>query len=1063
MEDNVVGSSVDVVIEYRVLGALEAAADGTVADLGPPKQRALLAILALHANQVVPVDELIDELWGEQPPRHAGHAIQVYVSSLREALSVLTGEPTIVWHAPGYLLAAEPDALDADRAEALVAEGAGLFAAGELSAAAAVLGRARTLWRGRPLADFAYEEFAQPAIRRLTETWLHATELLATVALGQGRPDEALVLAEAVVAEDALRERAREAQLLALYRCGRPAEAIRTYVAFEALLSDELGVEPSRTLRHLAERILVHDPSLDTPDAQCRTPSSRLRNPYKGLRAFREQDADDYFGRNVLVDELLGALADGSRLVTLVGPSGSGKSSVIDAGLIPALRGGRLPVSGGLVVRRLRIDTLPTEDLLAATAGVPPGQELLLVVDQLEQVFVGASDDERGRFFGRLASLATDPAGTRFVAALRADFYDRALADARFARVFASGVVTVLPMEAAGLEAAIVEPARRAGAELDPDLLAELISDTVDRPGALPLLQYVLATLFDRCTDGHLTLDAYRAIGGLRGALTRRAETVFERLDDPGRAAARQVFLRLVRPDGEKGTSRRARVRELSALEIDPVVLSDVLRAFETDRLLTFDRDPLSGDGTVEVAHEALLAEWDRLAGWLDACRLDLRQHAWLTTRVEEWVARGRVDDDLLTGGRLDEYEDWRAGTSFVLTDDERAFLDGSVERRRLEQDATLAREARERSLERRAHRRLLGLIGAVAVVAVAGAWAVVAWPGAAPDIVLVYPGPDQGGIYDSIARGFDQVTSPLDLDVQTVVQDPGDPDEGWPELEARLRRLADQGIDLVVVGFEWSNPNVEHVAAAYPGTLFLTVDYAGDLPNVASIAFRVEEGAYLVGAAAARRSSTGTISVVTESDSDWEWPYVAGFVAGARSVDPEVEVIVSYGYDPFSGPTPDLTVIDVSRRAGEVFRQGADVVFYTGSRSPMGVFDAAYRASVATGRQRWAVARDADWYVVLPLFSTDGGSDVSDWRSHILTSLITRWDVGISAMLGDYVRAELRPGERYFGLAEGGFELAPSGGAIDDLLPELDSLAARIADGDVVVPEVPDDRGPPR
>lgn len=1043
-------------VEFRVLGALEVMADGRAVDLGPPKQRALLAILILHANEVVPVDRLIDELWGDRAPHRADHSIQVYVSGLREALSPLTGDSTIVWHAPGYVLGVEPAAIDSRRAEHLVADGARRLDAGDLPGAAAMLDQALSMWRGRALTDFTYEEFAQPEIRRLTEIWLHASELLATAELGLGRTDEALARAWAVVEEDPFRERAREIQLCALYRDGRAAEAIRTYEAFTRMLADELGAEPSPRLRQLGERILVHDPALDLARTAAPAASTEPRNPYKGLRAFGEADAADFFGRAALVDELVDALAAGKRLITIVGPSGSGKSSLIEAGLIPALRSGRLAGSDRWAIARLRLDAHPLDALEGEISGAPADRHLMVVVDQLEQLYLEASEEECSRFLERLVSVATDTAGARVVLALRADFYDRPLADADFAPLFTAGVVNVIPMAAAELEAAIVEPARRVGVGVDPALLAELITDSAGRPGALPLLQHVLAALFENLEDSRLDLDTYRALGGLRGALTRRAERVFEGLDDAGRVAARQLFLRLVRlSDGERTTSRRVTVRELAALEADPVVLSEVLRVFQADRLLVIDREPASGDGTVEVAHEALFAEWDRLAAWVDACRLDLRRHAWLAMRVDEWLSRGRANDDLLAGSRLDEYEAWQATTSFALTVDERAFLDASRERRRSEQAGQRARDARERSLERRARLRLVGLVSAALVLVAAAAWALFAWPGAAPDIVLVYPGSDRGGMYDSIAKGFDEATSGLELDTQVVV-------ESWEGLEGRLRRLADQGVGLIVVGFAWSYPHVHRVAADYPSTLFLAVDYAGDLPNVATVRFAAEQGAYLVGAAAARRTATGTVGVVTQADSLDDWPYVAGFEAGARAVDPAVEVIVAYGYDPFMGPTPEVSVVDVSRATREVYRAGADVVFYTGGEAPFGVFDAAYRESRATGRQHWGIARDADWYVVLPLFSTDTVGDISAWRSHVLTSLITRWDLAISTVLGDYARGDLRADVRRFDLAAGGLELSPSGGAIDAFLPQLGALADRIVSGELVVPSLPPDRGPP-
>ncbi len=325
-------------VVYRLLGALEASGGGVCADLGPPKQRALLAVLLLRANEIVPVDVLLEELWGDESPRRAQHAVQVYVSDLRRALAPLGAGNAITWRSPGYVLAADPDAVDARRFERLVAEGARRAADGEPSAAA-VLREALALWRGQPLADFTYEEFAQPAIRRLTEARLLATETLASVELAQGRATEALALANTAAREDPLREPAREAQMLALYRLGRHADALRAFEDLRQALADEVGAEPSPRLRDLQERILLHDPSLPVVHRD-RPPDTHLavRNPYKGLRPFGEEDASDFFGRDALVGRLADALAAGSRLVALVGPSGSGKSSILHAGLVARLR-----------------------------------------------------------------------------------------------------------------------------------------------------------------------------------------------------------------------------------------------------------------------------------------------------------------------------------------------------------------------------------------------------------------------------------------------------------------------------------------------------------------------------------------------------------------------------------------------------------------------------------------------------------------------------------------------------------------------------------------------------
>ena len=371
-------------VVYRLLGALEASEGGVRADLGPPKQRALLAVLLLRANEIVSVDALVEELWGEAAPRRAQHAVQVYVSDLRRALAPLGAADAITWRSPGYVLAADPEAVDARRFERLVAEGARRAADGEPSAAA-VLREALALWRGQPLADFAYEEFAQPAIRRLTEARLLATETLASVELAQGRATEALALAETAVREDPLREPAREAQMLALYRLGRHADALRAYEDLREALADEVGAEPSPRLRDLQERILLHDPSLPGVRRE-RAPEApaAVRNPYKGLRPFGEEDASDFFGREALVGRLADALAAGSRLVALVGPSGSGKSSILHAGLVPRLRARDDGAAPGTVVT-MRPGPHPHRALELALRA--PGSRLVVVIDQLEELF----------------------------------------------------------------------------------------------------------------------------------------------------------------------------------------------------------------------------------------------------------------------------------------------------------------------------------------------------------------------------------------------------------------------------------------------------------------------------------------------------------------------------------------------------------------------------------------------------------------------------------------------------------------------------------------------------
>lgn len=249
-------------MQFTILGSLSVVGNGEVAELGPPKQRALLAVLLVNAGQIVPVDRLIELLWGATAPRTADHSIQIYVSELRHTFEALGGSGVLVTRQPGYVLQADPTSIDAWNFERQLQEGKQLLEGDDQDAGRSVIRQALSLWSGPPLADFAYEQFAQPFIRRLNEERLDAIELLAAASLEAGRTSEALDLLTTAVQDDPLRERARELLMVALYRSGRHADALRTFHALRTQLADELGVDPSPEIRALYDRILAHDSSL---------------------------------------------------------------------------------------------------------------------------------------------------------------------------------------------------------------------------------------------------------------------------------------------------------------------------------------------------------------------------------------------------------------------------------------------------------------------------------------------------------------------------------------------------------------------------------------------------------------------------------------------------------------------------------------------------------------------------------------------------------------------------------------------------------------------------------
>ena len=211
---------------------------------------------------------------------------------------------------PGTSSTTDPETIDARRFERLVEEGTRQLREGDPDGGAEALRTALRLWRGPALSDFAYEEFAQPYIRRFHDLHLDAIEQVAAAELEAGRAAEVVPMLDAAIREDPLRERSRELLMLALYRSGRHAESLRTYQQLRTTLVDELGLDPSPSLQRLQERILLHDPSL-LPQPEQPAPEASHRNPYKGLRSFTEADAADFFGRDALVERLVRRAGDG--------------------------------------------------------------------------------------------------------------------------------------------------------------------------------------------------------------------------------------------------------------------------------------------------------------------------------------------------------------------------------------------------------------------------------------------------------------------------------------------------------------------------------------------------------------------------------------------------------------------------------------------------------------------------------------------------------------------------------------------------------------------------------
>ena len=423
---------------------------------------------------------------------------------------------------------------------------------------------------------------------------------------------------------------------------------------------------------------------------------TETRNPYKGLAAFQESDAGDFYGRTAVVEELIEILAV-QDFLAVVGPSGIGKSSVVRAGLIPALRRGAVEGSENWLITDMLPGSHPFRDLERSLervsvelpielrehlanegteafphlkSALPADARILLVVDQFEELFTMADVATTERFL-RLLLEAVDDDRVSIVVTLRADFLGRPLQYSDFGELLRTGVATVRSPTSDELKEAITRPAGSVGVTFEPALTERIVATVHDQPGALPLLQHTLAELFRARSGDVITIADYEAVGGIHGSLARRAEAIYEDLNLPDRELAKQLFLSLVAvEDGGRPSRRRVRVSSLEHLDA-----AHIADAFTERRLLVHDRDPATRTPTLEVAHEALFTHWPRLAGWVANLREDLVLKRRLTESVEEWEENDRDNAYLLTPVRLAQHQEWTAQTELTLTDTERTYL----------------------------------------------------------------------------------------------------------------------------------------------------------------------------------------------------------------------------------------------------------------------------------------------------------------------------------------------------------------------------------------------------
>jgi len=443
-------------------------------------------------------------------------------------------------------------------------------------------------------------------------------------------------------------------------------------------------------------------------------------NPYQGLKAFEREHAHFFYGRESAVGWLIDKLRR-TRFLAVVGPSGSGKSSLVRAGLIPAIEQGDIQDDEDWKISIFKPGYYPLESLVAVLLSLynqelrPPtahqllkdleenerslhlqastllhnddSSKIVLVIDQFEEVFTQCTnEDERIQFINQIQYASTIAGGkVVIILTIRADFYGKCSEYPDLAANITDHQMLVSPMSNEELRSAIESPASLVGLTIEPGLVETLLRDLTHEKGALPLLQHTLLELWLLRDQGRLSLKAYQEIGGISGSLTKRANSVFDSLKDKEKALVRHIMLQLVEPgEGTPDTRRRAAISELvsaSVTEESIVKLVQILAA-EKVRLLTTDKDSISGEMTVEVSHEALLREWGQLNSWINEKRDFLSWRQRLRAALQQWKRFGKDSGSLLQGLALTEAEKQILSKNDELSREEYNYIELSKQKR---------------------------------------------------------------------------------------------------------------------------------------------------------------------------------------------------------------------------------------------------------------------------------------------------------------------------------------------------------------------------------------------
>jgi len=739
-------------LSVRTLGPLQVLLnDQSVTGFDSDKVRALLAYLIIEADRPHRREKLAGLLWPDFPDQSARTNLRSALANLRKVI----GDQEAV---PNFLLVDRQTIqfnsqsnyeLDAHRFSELVGTRT------EYPSDVTQIEQAISLYNGDFMEGFSlsdsaiFEEWMLVSREALRRRALQALQHLTGYFQERGNHDRSLELALHQIEMEPFQEAAHQQAMWIWANTGRRNEALAHYENFQKTLKTELDVAPLKQTQEMYQQLLdgeVPNPPTETLILR-REPKSVGESPYRGLAAFREEDADFYHGREGFVQQLTNALKRRSLVGVILGSSGAGKSSVVHAGLLPRLRkddewsfvefrpGGHpfqtlanalsialdtdMSEADLLIESNKLADALSNGDLNLTNAVErvleinPKTRRLLLLVDQFEELYTLCPEPElRHRFIDMLLGATQPTTQIVMLMTLRADFMGQALTHRPLADALQDGTFILGPMNRDELRSAIQDPAEKQGAAFEAGLVNRILDDVGQEPGNLPLLEFALTLMWEQLDQGWFTHAAYESIGRVKGALARYAEKVFNGLDDAEQETAKRIFVQLVQPgQGTEDTRRIATRIELGADNWS------LIQELADKRLVVTGRNE-DGQETVELVHEAMILGWDRFRVWMDADRGFRIWQEGLRAAIRGWHASDMDEGALLRGAPLTQASAWLDERRKDLSEMEMEYIQASMALREKEQ---LRRERRRR-------RTIIALAGGLVITIILGVFAGGQW-----------------------------------------------------------------------------------------------------------------------------------------------------------------------------------------------------------------------------------------------------------------------------------------------------------------------------------------------